>query len=59
VEDRIQPQASHGHGAWCILKRTSNYIFYQEGDLIQRDLGYLVQGFVNSPTEISKFLGTE
>ena len=26
-------------------------------ELIQGDLGYLVQDFVNSPTQISKFLG--
>jgi hypothetical protein len=54
---RIQVQASYGHGGSCIFKRRSNCIFYQVGELIQRDLGYLVQGFVNSPTGISRFLG--
>ena len=38
------------------MKRTSNSIFYQVEELIQGVLGYLVQGFGNSPTEISKFL---
>jgi|SRR3981189_252979 hypothetical protein len=35
----------------------SNYIFYQVEESIQGDLGYLLQDFVNSPTQISKFLG--
>jgi hypothetical protein len=35
----------------------SNYIFYQVEELMQGDLGYLVQGFRRFPTEISKFLG--
>jgi hypothetical protein len=30
VEERFQVQTSYGSGGWCILKRTSNYIFYQE-----------------------------
>ena len=53
---QIQPQASYAQGGSYRLKRTSNYRFYQVEELIQRDLGYLVQDFVNSPTQISKFL---
>src|SRR5438874_13192953 len=52
-----QTQTSYGYEGSCILKGTSNYIFYQVEELIQGDLGYLVQGFGNSPTQISKFLG--
>ena len=54
---RFRLQTSYGHGGSNTLKRTSNYIFYQVEELIQGDLGHLVQGFVNSPTGISKFLG--
>ena len=53
----IQVLTSYAQGGWCILKRTSNYIFYQVEELIQGDLGYLVQGFGGFPTQISKFLG--
>jgi hypothetical protein len=35
----------------------SNYIFYQVEESIQGDLGYLLQDFGNSPTQISRFLG--
>ena len=54
---QIQPQTRYDHGGSNILKRTSNYIFYQVEELIQGDLGYLVQGFGSFPTEISKFWG--
>jgi hypothetical protein len=54
---RCQPQTSYGHGGSCICKRTSNYIFYQVEELIQGDLGYLVQVFGRFPTQISKFFG--
>jgi hypothetical protein len=53
----IQQQTRYGHGGWNILKGMSNYIFYQEVDVSEGDLGYLVQGFGSFPTEISKFLG--
>jgi len=56
VQERIQLQGSYAHEGSCILKRTSNYIFYQVEELIQGDLGYLVQVFVSFPTQISKFL---
>ena len=45
---QMQPQASYGYGGSYIFKRTSNYIFYEVEELIQGDLRYLVQGFVNS-----------
>ena len=40
-----QVQTCYGHGGWCMLKRTPNYICYQEVGLFGDDLGYLVQGF--------------
>jgi hypothetical protein len=57
MDKRWQTQTSYGYGGSCISKGTSNYIFYQVEELIQGVLGYLVQGFGNSPTQISKFLG--
>jgi hypothetical protein len=38
VEERIQPQGSYGYGSSCILKSTSNYIFYQKADYFKGDL---------------------
>jgi hypothetical protein len=59
VKQRIQLQASYGDGGSCILESTSNYIFYQEVETFEGDLTKLVQDFVNSPTEISKFVCTQ
>ena len=57
MHPRWQQQTSYGHRGCCTFKRTSNYIFYQVEELIQGVLGYLVHGFGNSPTQISKFFG--
>jgi hypothetical protein len=57
MDPQIQVETSYGHGGSCILKNTSNCVFHQVGALIQRVLGYLVQGFGSFPTQISKFLG--
>ena len=57
MDKRCQPQTSYGHGGSCILKGTSNYIFYPVAGSSWWDLTKLVQDFVNSPTQISRFLG--
>ena len=57
MDKQIQVQTSYGYVGCCTFKRTLNYIFYQVEDLIQGDLGYLVQGIGSFPTQISKFLG--
>jgi hypothetical protein len=49
MDKRCQLQPSYGHGGSYIFKRTSNYILYQVEGLIQRDLGYLLQGFGSFP----------
>jgi hypothetical protein len=38
VEGRMHPQASYGHGGWCILKSMANYIFYQDAGYFYGDL---------------------
>jgi hypothetical protein len=55
MDKRWQAQTSYGYGGCFIFKRTSNYIFYQVEDVIQKDLGYLVQGFGNFPQEFRNF----
>src|SRR3981189_895564 len=57
IHKRCQVQTSYGHGGSNTLKRTSNCIFYQVEELIQGDLGYLLQEFGSFPTQISRFFG--
>ena len=56
MDKRCQTQTSYGYGGSCILKRTSNYMFYQVVEHFHGHLGYMVQDFEKSPTQISKFL---
>ena len=57
IHKRCQVQTSYGYGGSNTLKRMSNCIFYQVEELIQGDLGYLLQEFGSFPTQISRFFG--